>query len=193
MPKYLKICGGIFLLFIAFALGIVINDIPFVSLGTEVSISDLANLFLTIIVAIWIPISLSPLITDKRTLKDFLIEETKDLISIFARIKTSIDDAVLKGVSSIIESTRINSMISQDLSMKVNSLIEQLNLSFEKQSRELGKEIKQKYFDYWQETTSGALMNQKFKFDIQFKIFHDKSYSKFEACLKKAVHEINKY
>lgn len=193
MPRYLKACGGVLLLFVVFALGILVKDIPLISLDKQVSISDLANLLLTIIVAFWIPISLSPWITDKRTLKDFLIDETKDLIDYFTKIKSSIDDAALKEVSSNIESRRINSMISQDLSMKVNSLIDQLNLSFEGKSEKIRKELKQKYMDYWQETTSGALMSQKFKFDIQFRMLHDKSYAKLESCLKMAVHEINKY
>jgi hypothetical protein len=176
-----------------FGLGLAINNIPYFSFSSEVSVSDIANLLLTIIVAFWIPITLSPIITNKRTIKDFLIDEVKDCIAFLTLIKNAVDEAALQGTTSEATRKKINSMVSRDLSMKLSSLINQLNLSFEKQSAPLRKDIDEKSREYWQETTGGGLMSRNYNIDVAYCVAHDKNFFKIEACLKKAVHEINNY
>jgi hypothetical protein len=162
-------------------------------LDTKVGVGDIAQFILTVVVAFLIPVSLSPLITNKRFIKDFLIGEAKDSIAFLAQIKDMIDTCAIQGNTSQSDKLKINSKISRDLSIKISSLTTQLTLSFKNKSGELIKEIEQVYSDYWHETTGGELMSENFKFDIRFCTAHDKNYSKLEACLKKSVYQINNY
>jgi hypothetical protein len=200
MPKFFKKRIGIiiivFVVFIAgLGLGLAIDDIPFFGWDRKVGVSDLANLLLTVIVGFLIPVSLSPLITNKRNIKDFLIDETKDCLAFLAQIKAEIDKAALDSSATTPEITRrkINSMVSPDLGMKLTSLSSQLEISFEKESYKLRQGIDEQNREYWVETTGGGLMTQNFKIDINYYVSHNKSYAKIVRCLKSAVHEINNY
>lgn len=176
-----------------FTAGLIKNDIPFFSVNGEVGITDLANLILTIVVAFLIPLSLSPIITNKRTIKDFLINETKNCIDFLISIKSIIEENSLKNEDSDDAKKRINYMISTGLGAKISSLTEQLNTSFKKQSYKDIRNIDENYKEYWQEITGGELMSNDFKFDIKFCLSHDKGYRKIESCLKKIIHNINNY
>jgi hypothetical protein len=190
----LKVVIIILIFFIAgFIIGVGINDFPMFTWDREVSVASLANLLLTIIVGLLIPLSLSPLLTNKRTIKDFLINETTECIGYLDSIKKKIDEIALENKTDKYDRIKINSMISRDLSMKLSSLTEQLNLSFGIQSNALIEEINERYKEYWSEMTSGELMSDKFKFDISFCVLHDKNFKKIEMCLKRVVHKINNY
>ena len=178
---------------VGFAIGLVVNDIPFFSWNRQVGVDGLASLILSIIVAFWIPISLSPLITNKRITKDCLIEETKECINFLSQIKQKIDSVAIRGTTEEIDRKEITSMSSRDLSMKLSSLMEQLKLSFERKSEKLRMEISERNREYWEETTGGELMSDDFKIDLTYCNRHNNSYAKITSTLKKAIHEINKY
>jgi hypothetical protein len=198
MPKFIQEHGTAILfciIFLAVGLlsGLMIGNAPFLILRKEVGISDLANLILTIIVAVLIPLSLSPILADKRISKDLLIKEIEGCILFLGKIKETIDNNALENKISKTDSQKINSMIGPDLSIKLESAREQLNIAFGEKSGKLRDGINQSYIEYWREITGGDLMSDNFKFDLKFRNHHDRNYAKLESKLKKAVHEINKY
>lgn len=196
MPKLIKFGLALTVLVLFFCAGVAIatyiENFPFLELDKEVGITDLANLLLTIIVAFWIPITLNPLITNKRTVKDFLISEVKDCIKFFESIKEKIDSAAHETTTKKAK-TIINGMIGQSLAMKISSLNSQLEGSFSSQSKELRVQIDQAYLEYWRETTGGNLMTDTFKFNVEYSNQHLKAFSKLELVLKQAIFKVNKY
>lgn len=84
---------------VGFLIGLGVNDFAFFSFDHEVSISDLANLCLTLVVGLLIPLSLSPVITNKRVIKDFIIDDIKDCIAFLGSIKSEVDNLALSGVT----------------------------------------------------------------------------------------------
>lgn len=193
MNSLIKTILFVLVFIVGLAMGLIINNIPFFSIDGKVGIADLANIILAVVVAFLIPISLSPIITNKRTIKDILINETRECINFLISITTLIEDNSLKNESSIDAKRRINYMIGTSLGSKISSLTEQLEISFNKQSVDIIKDIDKKYKEYWQENTEGELMSDDFKFNIKFCISHEKSCRKLESCLKKSIHLINSY
>jgi hypothetical protein len=176
-----------------FIVGRIVKDIPYLTLDTKVGIGDIANFVIATVVAILIPMSLSPILKNKRVIKDFLIDEVKDCINFLASIKSSVDDMSIKGSNDENDRVKINSMIAQDLGMKIGSLAEQLEVSFKNKCPELKNTLTEKYNEYWREMTGGDLMSQNFTFSLGFRALHDRNYAKLQACLKKTIHEINNF
>lgn len=176
-----------------FILGKIVVDIPYLSLDTEVGIGDIANSIIAVVVAVLIPISLSPILSNKRAIKDFLINEVKDCTDFLTSIKTLIDDMSIKNNKINEDRIKINSMIARDLGMKIGSIADQLETSFKNKCPKLTNNLRERYNEYWREVTGGELMSQDFEFNLIFKSMHDKNYSKLQATLKKAIHEINNY
>lgn len=174
-------------------IGLVLNPGFLFEIDTKVSAGDLANLVLSVAVAFLIPISLSPMMSDKRVSKDILIAEVNECIKFLAKIKEEVDEYAQENASSSEMRMKVNSMISRTLSMKLGSLRTQLEYSFQVKSEEIRKEIEKRGQEYWNETTGGELMSENFKFDLRFSMIHDKEFTKLENCLKRAVLEINAY
>lgn len=193
MNNFVKSVIFVMIFVVGLVIGFVVNNISFFSINGEVGITDLANLTLTIVVAFLIPLSLSPIITNKRTIKDFLINETKTCINFLISIKSAIEENSLKNENSDDAKKRVNYMISTGLGTNISSLTEQLNKSFKRQSYKNIKDIDENYKEYWQEITGGELMSNDFKFDIKFCLSHDKKYRRIESCLKRTIHDVNNY
>jgi hypothetical protein len=180
-------------LLVGFAVGLAFNDIPHFSWSREISVSSLAQLLLAILVAFWIPFTLSPLVTNKRAVKDFIIDETKDCIEFVHAIKAEVDKLAIQGKTSAAERTKLNMLMSRDLGMKIASLADQLSMSFESKSRLLRKEIGETHIEYWDRSTSGNLMKKSYNVDLAYVGEHNRNYAKMQAVLKKAVHSVNSF
>ncbi len=176
-----------------FVAGRIVKDIPYLTLETKVGIGDIANFVIATVVAVLIPVSLSPILKNKRVIKDFLIDEVKDCIDFLTSIKASVDDMAIRGSSEESDRVKINSMIAQDLGMKIGSLAEQLEVSFKNKCPEIKTALTERYGEYWREMTGGDLMSQNFTFSLGFRATHDRNYAKLQACLKKTIHEINNF
>ncbi len=186
------VCCAIFCL-AGFVAGRIIKDIPYLTLDTKVGIGDIANFIIALVVAVLIPIFLSPIITNKRAIKDFLIDEVQDAIEFLVSIKADVDDMAVRNSAEETDRIKINSMIAQDLGMKIGSLGDQLEASFKHRSRRLKPELTERYNEYWREMTGGELMSRTFQFTIAFRNTHDRHYARLLASLKKAIHEINNF
>ncbi len=196
MPKFFNknfqnVIIYILIFAVGFTLGKLIKNIPYLTLDKEVGIADITNFLMTLIVAVLIPISLSPILKNKRVIKDFLIDETKDCINFLTSIKESIDDMSIKNSADENDRVKVNSMIGPDLGLKISSIAEQLEISFKSTCQSLKTELIEKYNEYWRDMTGGELMSQSFQFNLSFRSIHDKNYAKLQGCLKKAIHQIN--
>ena len=172
-------------------LGRIIRDFPYLKLDTKVGIGDIANFVIALVVAVLIPISLSPIIKNKRVIKDFLIYEVKDSVDFLSQIKTTIDALVFTNSTGEADRVKVNSMIAKDLGMKIGSLADQLDTSFKTKCQKLKIELNERYTEYWGEMTGGELMSTTFQFNLAFRTVHDRNYARLQASLKKAIHEIN--
>lgn len=191
MPSFKSLPAIFFLvsaIVFGFAAGLIVNNIPYLRLDTKVGISDIASILLTITVAA----ILSPLTTNRRTIKDFLINEVKDCINFLNSIKKEIDEAAIKGSSEKADKLRINSMI-RDLGIRIDSLNEQLNLSYKRKSKGLQQKLTDMSNEYWEAMTSGQLMADGFKFDATYVSLHDKNYKKLLTTLKLGIPTINDF
>jgi hypothetical protein len=185
------LCAVFFL--IGFFVSRIIKDVPYLSLNTKIDISALANLIWAVIVGLLIPLSLSPILTNKRVIKDFLIQETKDTLRYLQDIKTKIDELAIKGTTTKEDRLLVNSMISRDLDMKITSLAEQIESAFDGKGDKIIANLKETYGSYWRETTGGELMSNTFKFNMSFRVAHDKNHLNIASSLKRAIHAINNF
>jgi hypothetical protein len=132
-------------------------------------------------------------LSNKSNVKSFLIDEIGEILDLLNDVKGNIDDYAMDNDSEKKHRLTVNSKISTDISMRTQSLCEQLETAFKAKSTNTREAIKTAYNNYWQEVTSGNFMSDQFVFDTDFKNLHNKSYARFCATLKKTIYEINQY
>ncbi|MFA6447712.1 MAG: hypothetical protein WCW31_05715 [Patescibacteria group bacterium] len=181
---------------ISFAFGIffdrLLQDIPYLSLETKISILDLASLLIAVAIAIMIPHYVTKIIEDKRGIKTFLIEEFKELIVILKNIKSKINDAYVIGKLEENDKRAIV-YIFFEAELKVNSIREQLEIAFKNKTQNIENDLTDFLFEYNEYVTGGELMNSDFKIDERFYKEHNTEYSKIETGVKNLIQKVYRF
>lgn len=190
----MKILIQIFLILVLLSIGMVaglmIGNLPYITLEREVGFGDIANFILALVLAIVIPVILNNWLDNTRNIKNFLIDEVRGCLDELSKIKEKIDKCCINGETVASDKRDIVMNIS-GLEMKVSSLISQLNGSFKRRSGDMREELYVHCREYWREVTGGELMSQRFKINKSFCKNHDKAFLEIEGYLKKCVHLIN--
>src|SRR3989338_741803 len=76
-------------LIVGLIIGLIINDLPFIVLNKDITIGEISNLILTIVIALYIPFFLDKYINGKRVEKEILMEGfTKIEVDLQIQMKT---------------------------------------------------------------------------------------------------------
>ena len=184
---------GVIALVLGLIIGILLKDFPYLEFDRKLKVYEICNLFVTISIAISIPFIVKKSIDDKRAIKAFLSEELKSSITHLAKIKELIVKCHTAKVITRNDKDEIIRLFN-NLEIQINSLSEQLNVSFKSQSTQMVKDIKEEYFAYDRFVTNDNLMCEAYSvIDAGFYRDHRASYCKLELKLKKAIHQINFY
>lgn len=187
---------ALILIFLFFGIGVVtgllIKDFPYLTIDSKVSVGDIGNFILALIVAIVIPILLNDWLDNERHLKNFIIEEIQKCIVSIEPIKAQINKCYLDDSTTMHDKKEIRFQF-KEADIRFYCLKEQLILSFNKKGSKIYSEIFAEYMKYWKDVTDGELMNDQFTIDEGFFRKHNQAYAYFEAFLKKCIHRINKF
>ncbi len=181
---------GVFTLILGLIIGILITDFPYIEFDRKLEIYEILNLLITISIAISIPFIVKKSIDDKRAIKAFLSEEIKSSLVHLSKIKELIVSCYIAKAITRNDKDDIIRLFN-NLEMQINSLSEQLNVSFKTQSNQMIKDIKEEYFAYDGFVTNDDLMCESYTI-IDSGFYRDQkvSYCKLELKLKKPILEI---
>lgn len=195
MSRKTKIILGV-VLFVVFCVGLTIGliwkDLPLVKFNPEIKIYEVANLLLTLAIGITIPLLVKKWIEDNRSVKSSLVDEIKNIIGTLDKIKTLISNCHSCSAITKEQKDEINYLFHKS-ELQINSLNEQLKISFEPQSKIIIDKLKENYHVYKDYLTGGELMLSSFvKVDDRFYREHNTEQSKIETYLKTVIHQIHK-
>lgn len=180
----------LFLLCIGFVAGVFVKHIPGITLNHNIGLADIVNFVVVVLIAIITPLVFNQWQDNKRFIKNFLIDEVKSVIKEAEKIKKIIDDCAINNKTNNIHRKSIN-MHFQCLNNKIDSLGQQIDISFKKPCNGLKEGLEKEYLKYWKKTTEGNLMSDSFIIDQNFCRMHNVIFAGFETNLKKAIHVIN--
>lgn len=180
------------LIVLSFALGTIYNDIPYIRFNNELKLYEVLYFFLTLTIGFSVPFLVKKLIDDNRGIKSIVIDDVKDLIKTLSLVKEQINQCHLNNQVSKENKDAIN-YIFHTAELKLNSVTEQLSISFYSDSNKINAQIKEKYHNYKDHLTGGIFMTSSFdKVDQKFLREHDNEFSKIETYLKTVIHIIHK-
>ena len=187
----------LFIFLVGLGFGVLIDRLikyyPYLSLDCKINAFDVANLFVTIVIAIMIPFFVSKLIEDKRGIKAMISEEIKELILIILDIKEVVSNSHRKGVFEVEDRDSINYKF-HEAELKAYSIITQVNESFKSNSKETKETVISLLFGYKDYLTGGELMQSSFtKVDQRFLRENNTEYYKTETGLKTLIHRVCKF
>lgn len=186
------VVGALMLMF-GLVFGVLLTDFPKIEFDNKLKVYEVFNLLLTLSIAISIPFIVKKTIDDKRAIKAFLTEEVKETLKCLAKIRDTIKTSYYDGSISRDQKDLIIKDFNS-LEIQINSLNEQLEVSFKSQSSKMISEIKTSYFEYDGFVTGDDLMCETYnKIDAGFYRDHKTHYNKLELSLKKAIHKIHCY
>lgn len=192
LKKFIITLIIIVIFIVGLIIGLVWKDLPFVKFNNEIKLYEVANLLLTIIIGVSIPLLLKKWIEDNRSVKGSLVDEVKNIISSIDRIKCIITKCHSDLSVSKEQKDEVN-YIFHTSELQINSLIEQIKISFDPQSKAIIENLKKNYHTYKDFLTGGEFMISSFtKIDDRFYREHNTEQAKIETCLKTIIHKIYK-
>ena len=116
-------------LLIGLTCGLLWTDIPYIKFNNELKLYEVLNLLLTLSLAILIPFLIKKLIDDNRSIKSFLVDEVKSIISTLSKIESIISTSHTIGNLTQANKDEIIFLFHKT-ELQMNSLFQQLQLSF---------------------------------------------------------------
>jgi hypothetical protein len=179
------------MLLLGLIIGFLLTDFPKIEFDNKLKVYEVFNLLLTLGIAISVPFIVKKTIDDKRAIKAFLTEEVKETLKCLSKIRELIKTCYYEGAISRDNKDTIIKDFNA-LEIQINSLNEQLEVSFKSQSSKMINEIKSAYFEYDGFVTGDDLMCETYeKIDAGFYRDHKTNYNRLELSLKKAIHRIH--
>lgn len=190
--KYLRVALFVLLFIAAVAIGFTIKNFPFIQFNREIKIYEVFNLLLTAAIGVLIPFFVRRWIDDNRQVKNNIIEELKITLSESKRIKEKINFCYAKQEITQNDKDEINYLFEQS-DVQFNGFEQLLTSTYETETNNLIKELKDVYMTYWKSTTGGELMSSKFiKISEDFHRRHNEEFMKFEVKIKQAINKIHR-
>lgn len=190
--KLLKYCLIILVFAFGFAIGIVINDFPYIKLDTTIKVFEPLSFLLTATIGILIPFFIKRWIDDSRQIKNNLIDEIKDTLREVATIKDKIKFCYNNKSINASDKQEINVLFEQ-IDLKIKCLEQLFIESFDSETKIIRAEISSDYLEYWKLTTGAELMSTKFKsVNDNFYKRHNDCFTKLETKMKQAINKIHR-
>lgn len=177
---------------ICFGAGIVKQDLPFVRFNSEIKIYEVLNIFITISIGVSIPFLVKKLIDDYRPIKNMIVDDIKDILLSLKEINTIISNCHQNNKIDQSDKDRINYIFHKS-ELQIESLKEQIDISYKNQSDRIVREIKDRHNKYKDYLTGGELMLSTFQtIDVRFFRENSTEFAKIERYLKTLIHKIHK-
>lgn len=182
---------GFVLFVIGLLVGFTVKNIPFVSLNDKVSFYELADVILTMVIAVWIPFLLKRLIEDNRYIKESLVSEVKEIICSIQEIWSVMSKHFANWLPLDNEDKDYINWIFTKIELQTSSLGEQMQISFESQKKETLKDLSNQYGHYERYLTAKIMRNNPL---IETALYQENciEQSKLITYLKTLIHKIYK-
>jgi hypothetical protein len=172
--------------------GVIWSDVPHVRFNNEIKIYEVLNIAITISIGISIPLLVKKWIDDYRPIKSMIIDEIKETLLSLKEINTIISDCHKSDEIKQSHKDQINYIFHKS-ELQIESLKEQITVSFKAQSSAIIKDLKESHNKYKDYLTDGELMLSSFnKVEVRFFREHNTEFSKIERYLKTLIHRIHK-
>lgn len=173
-------------------IGIIWSDVPHIRFNNEIKIYEVLNIAITISIGISIPLLVKKWIDDYRPIKSMIIDEIKETLLSLKEINTIISDCHKSDEIKQSHKDQINYVFHKS-ELQIESLKEQITVSFKTQSSAIIKDLKESHNKYKDYLTDGELMLSSFnKVEVRFFREHNTEFSKIERYLKTLIHRIHK-
>ena len=193
MKQVIKIAIAVLLFLGGFVFGVFVRFFHHFILSNQIHFFEVANFVLTASIGVAIPFLVKKRIDDNRSIKSFLVDEVKELISLVDEIKQIVSGCFLAGAISKDDKDKIIYLFHR-AELKLASIERQATISFKKESPSIIADLKKSLGDYHDYLTGGDLMISTFrKVDSRFYRENNNEHSKIETNLKTSIHKIYKF
>ncbi len=153
---------SVLLFSVGLGLGICINDFPYLSLDTKVSIVDLTNFLLTLFVAVYIPFFLNKSINNKRAEKDLLLKVCDQLEEEMKLLKEFVDNEYVTKKSIRSDKADLIILKSKSIKNKTAQLIKNIKTYQKKaETKKVCEELRKNQVNYWEKLTANLKDRRK--------------------------------
>lgn len=181
----------LFIFIVCFIISNIIVKFTGFEIDYHIRLYEIMYFALTFFIGILIPFYIKKLIEDNRSIKSILIDDAKDLLNGLSSINTNIRKE--QQVEPVSSTTKDNINYCFHLAeLKLDSLDQQLSISFSNDRKKIIEPLKKVYFDYKNFLTGGEFMVSTFKNSDKFIRENNVNFSDFDLAVKKAIHKISK-
>lgn len=175
-------------LIVGVGIGCILNNIPFLTLDPQISVADLANLAVTIFIAVVV----AKILQSTLAIKTYLIEELGELIGLVKLAHKVIADAYSAGSFSSTDRDKLM-FAFHNVELKLGSLEAQMSAAFPKKSVVIMQSLKNSYFDYKNHLTGGEIILSSFT-HVSDACYRDccTQHSKIETVIKTTLQKVHK-
>lgn len=184
----------IFLFFlIGLMTGLIWKDIPILKLNPEVKITECLSIIVTLGIGIFIPLIVKKWIEDARSVKTYLVDELKTILSTLNLIKMKLKESFDKGSIGKGEKDEINYFF-HTAELQITSFKNQFKVAFPAQEKKLSQKLSEIYNAYKDFLTDGPFMISSFiKIDDRFYREHNQESMKLESYFKTLIQKVYKF
>lgn len=146
---------SVFLFTVGLGLGVCVNDFPYLSFDSKVSIVDLTNFLLTLFVAVYIPFFLNKSINNKRAEKDLLLKVCDQLEEEMKLLKEFVDSEYVTKKSIRSDKADLIILRLKSIKNKTAQLIKNIK-SYRKKNptNKVCEELRKNVVNYWGKLTA---------------------------------------
>ncbi|WP_156123754.1 hypothetical protein [Flavihumibacter sp. ZG627] len=178
---------------VGLATGLLWKDLPLVAFNKEVKLFEVANICATVGIGIFIPLLVKRWIDDSKSVKTYLAEEIKSMITTLATVQQKIKSGFESGTITQKDKDDIN-YIFHTFELQLATFREQLKISYPSAEKKQVQKLLSSYNAYKDFLTGGPLMISTFTtIDDRFYRENNQQYSSFEGHLKILIHTVLKY
>ena len=182
---------------VCFMLGVIVNDLPGLTLSKELQLGSVLGSLITgavtLSIAFVIPYLITKRLDDSKGIKQFLIAEVGNYCSELGKVRNKLEVCYQSQSFSNEDKKQINMQLDY-LDKKVGSLAEQLNFSYPNSSSSDIQQLKDANADFWKKLTGGEFMDKNFvQITPQFWKESFGAFCECESKIKMLAHHISKY
>ncbi len=174
--KYIFFIAFLAFSLLTFGLGLLVDDIPFLTLNREVGISDVVSLCMSLIalpVGAWL---VNKWFDDRRYINNLLSDEIQSYLKVVDTIPAYVRERHLEPSQEVTEEDKNQIMLSmKEMELRMDSCLKQLESAHGRKTRALRGDFSASHDKYWKAVTNDLHDSGK-RFDASFKKELDQAY-----------------
>ncbi len=135
-------------------IGVIINDLPRITFGEEISLIDVTNFILTLFLATYIPFFHNKTINNKRSEKDLLLKVCDKLEDEMKELKDMVDNEYVSGKNIRHDKANLILIKNKSIKKKTVQLVNNIK-KYQKnaKTKNICLELKRNQVKYWEKLT----------------------------------------